>query len=291
MDAGPRPQLRTALGLERGGGPGLRRLPGVSWLQGHRSSSGVPGGRRGHGSGDVELRGLGSSGLRRRSSRRPARCSARRAIFPRSRRCWPPSRHRAHRRASSSPAARPATGRRRPATICRRAYHLWLFGDQVEHGRSRGATRTRSSPEPQPTVNPAVWPYGIVFWPLYHVFGPRARLEPVRPAHVRRRRPARHRRGCASSASRRVAGARGRARLRDRPVPGGAEPRAPARADHRCCSRSRSGRSNAGGGATRPGSRSPPSSLASIPLSGQVHFAIGARSRSTPRMRSSGCRP
>src|SRR4029077_13289898 len=26
-------------------------------------------------------------------------------------------------------------------------------------------------PESKPTVNPAVWPYGVAFWPLYHVFG------------------------------------------------------------------------------------------------------------------------
>jgi hypothetical protein len=26
-------------------------------------------------------------------------------------------------------------------------------------------------PESAPTVNPAVWPYGLVFWPLYHIFG------------------------------------------------------------------------------------------------------------------------
>jgi hypothetical protein len=45
-----------------------------------------------------------------------------------------------------------------------------LFGDQIEHGRSPWLDPYSFQPEAKPTVNPAVWPYGVVFWPLYHLF-------------------------------------------------------------------------------------------------------------------------
>ena len=51
------------------------------------------------------------------------------------------------------------------------AYHLWLFGDQIEHGRYPWRDAYSFRPESKGTVNPAVWPYGVVVWPLYRVFG------------------------------------------------------------------------------------------------------------------------
>jgi hypothetical protein len=65
----------------------------------------------------------------------------------------------------------PGYGEAAPGDHLQTSYHLWLFGDQVEHGRYPWRDPYSFRPEAKPTVNPAVWPYGIVFWPLYHLFG------------------------------------------------------------------------------------------------------------------------
>jgi len=65
----------------------------------------------------------------------------------------------------------PGYGEAAPGDHLQTTYHLWLFGDQIEHGRYPWRDPYQFRPESQPTVNPAVWPYGVVFWPLYHVFG------------------------------------------------------------------------------------------------------------------------
>ena len=65
----------------------------------------------------------------------------------------------------------PSYGEAAPGDHLQTSYHLWLFGDQIEHGRVPWRDPFQFRPESAPTVNPAIWPYGIVFWPLYHVFG------------------------------------------------------------------------------------------------------------------------
>lgn len=65
----------------------------------------------------------------------------------------------------------PGYGEAAPGDHLQTSYHLWLFGDQIEHGRAPWLDPYQFRPESGPTVNPAVWPYGIVFWPLYHLFG------------------------------------------------------------------------------------------------------------------------
>jgi hypothetical protein len=62
-------------------------------------------------------------------------------------------------------------GEAAPGDHLQTSYHLWLFGDQIEHGRVPWRDPFQFRPESAPTVNPAVWPYGLVFWPLYHAFG------------------------------------------------------------------------------------------------------------------------
>src|SRR6476620_3785683 len=152
MDASPRPRLRTALGLERGGGPGLWRLPRVSWLQGHRSSSGLPGGRRGHGSGYLELRGLGSSELRRADRGGAGFVGLAAAVFL----------------VAAVLAAIPGIvhigdhflagggqgyGEAAPGDHLQTSYHLWLLGDQIEHGRAPWLDPYQFQPETGSTVN------------------------------------------------------------------------------------------------------------------------------------------
>jgi hypothetical protein len=65
----------------------------------------------------------------------------------------------------------PGYGEAAPGDHLQTTYHLWLFGDQIEHGRFPWRDPFSFRPEAKPTVNPAVWPFGPVFWPLYHAFG------------------------------------------------------------------------------------------------------------------------
>ncbi len=65
----------------------------------------------------------------------------------------------------------PGYGEAAPGDHLQTTYHLWLFGDQIEHGRYPWRDPFSFRPEAKATVNPAVWPYGVVFWPLYRVFG------------------------------------------------------------------------------------------------------------------------
>jgi hypothetical protein len=65
----------------------------------------------------------------------------------------------------------PGNGEAAPGDHLQTSYHLWLFGDQIENGRYPWRDPYSFRPEAKQTVNPAVWPYGVVFWPLYRVFG------------------------------------------------------------------------------------------------------------------------
>ncbi len=51
------------------------------------------------------------------------------------------------------------------------AYRLWLVGHQVERGRAPWRDPYTFRPELEPQLNPAGWPFGIVYWPL-SVLGP-----------------------------------------------------------------------------------------------------------------------
>jgi hypothetical protein len=65
----------------------------------------------------------------------------------------------------------PGYGEAAPGDHLQSTYHLWLFGHQIEHGRYPWRDPYSFRPEAKPTVNPAVWPYGIVYWPLWRIFG------------------------------------------------------------------------------------------------------------------------
>src|SRR5262249_5971715 len=157
-------QLRIALGLERGSGARVRRRARFSWLQGHRSPGGDPGGRRGDGTGDLGVRGLGSTGLRRADPGGAGFVALAAGVFL----------------LAAVIAAIPGIadigshflagggsgyGEAAPGDHLQTSYHLWLFGDQIEHGQVPWRDPFQFRPESGPTVNAAVWPYGIVFWP------------------------------------------------------------------------------------------------------------------------------
>ena len=141
-------------------------------------------------------------------------------------------------------AERPDTARRRRATTCRPGYRLWLAGHQLEHGRRRGSTRTRSGPRRSRQANAAWWPFGLPYWPLVRALGAGARVERSSRSSACSP-PARSRcSGSASSASRAWPPPPAGSRSRSRPT---AWRRAAATCSgrSRCCSRSRSGHSSA----------------------------------------------
>jgi hypothetical protein len=51
-------------------------------------------------------------------------------------------------------------------------YHLWLVGDQLEHGRAPWRDPYTFRPESPPRWNFGGWPFGLPFWTLNAVFGP-----------------------------------------------------------------------------------------------------------------------
>jgi hypothetical protein len=51
-------------------------------------------------------------------------------------------------------------------------YHLWLVGDQLEHGRAPWRDPYTFRPESPPRWNFGGWPFGLPFWPLHALFGP-----------------------------------------------------------------------------------------------------------------------
>jgi hypothetical protein len=50
-------------------------------------------------------------------------------------------------------------------------YHLWLVGNQLEHGRAPWRDPYTFRPESSPRVNFGGWPFGVPFWPLEALFG------------------------------------------------------------------------------------------------------------------------
>jgi hypothetical protein len=50
-------------------------------------------------------------------------------------------------------------------------YQLWLVGHQLEHGRAPWRDPYSFQPEVKPRWNLAGWPFGLVYWPLQRAFG------------------------------------------------------------------------------------------------------------------------
>ena len=53
-----------------------------------------------------------------------------------------------------------------PGDYLQSGYELWLFGHQLEHGRAPWLDPYSFQPEVSPRVNFTVWPFGIPYWPL-----------------------------------------------------------------------------------------------------------------------------
>jgi hypothetical protein len=65
----------------------------------------------------------------------------------------------------------PGHGEAAPGDHLQTAYHFWLVGDNLEHGRVPWRDPYSFRPEAHWTLNPAAWPYGLLFWPLWRALG------------------------------------------------------------------------------------------------------------------------
>ena len=65
----------------------------------------------------------------------------------------------------------PSHGEASPGDHLQTLYHYWLVGHQLEHGRAPWRDPYSFQPEAAPQPNFAGWPYGLLFWPLGAAFG------------------------------------------------------------------------------------------------------------------------
>src|SRR3989440_6023814 len=65
----------------------------------------------------------------------------------------------------------PGHGEAAPGDHLQTLYHLWLVGHQVDHGRAPWRDPYSFRPESSPTLNFPGWPLGLAFWPLGALFG------------------------------------------------------------------------------------------------------------------------
>src|SRR5919108_615998 len=63
-------------------------------------------------------------------------------------------------------------GEAAPGDHLQTSYRFWLFGHQLEHGRAPWLDPYSFRPEAAPTVNFTAWPFAIPYWPLEAVAGP-----------------------------------------------------------------------------------------------------------------------
>ncbi|HEU0303912.1 MAG TPA: hypothetical protein VFR32_04960 [Gaiellaceae bacterium] len=65
----------------------------------------------------------------------------------------------------------PGHGEAAPGDHLQSAYRLWLPGHQIEEGRYPWRDPYSFRPVADPQLNPAAWPFGLPFWPLWRVMG------------------------------------------------------------------------------------------------------------------------
>jgi hypothetical protein len=65
----------------------------------------------------------------------------------------------------------PGHGEASPGDHLQTLYHYWLVGHQLEHGNAPWLDPYSFQPEADPQPNYSGWPFGFLFWPLGAVFG------------------------------------------------------------------------------------------------------------------------
>ena len=76
-----------------------------------------------------------------------------------------------HARSHFMSGGAPAHGEASPGDHLQSLYHEWLVGHQLEHGRAPWRDPYTFQPEAKPQPNYAGWPFGFLFWPLGAAFG------------------------------------------------------------------------------------------------------------------------
>ena len=118
----------------------------------------------------MALRHGGGAGLRRAGSRRAGFVALGAALYlaAGAAATWPTI---LHARSHFLSGGAPAHGEASPGDHLQTLYHYWLVGHQLEHGRAPWLDPYSFRPEAKPQPNYSGWPYGILFWPLGAVFG------------------------------------------------------------------------------------------------------------------------
>jgi hypothetical protein len=118
----------------------------------------------------MALRHGRGAGLRRASSRRAGFVALGAALYLAAgvAATWPAI---LHARSHFLSGGAPAHGEASPGDHLQTLYHYWLVGHQLEHGRAPWRDPYTFRPEAKQQPNFPGWPYGILFWPLGAVFG------------------------------------------------------------------------------------------------------------------------
>jgi hypothetical protein len=118
----------------------------------------------------MALRHGRGAGLRRAGSRRAGFVALGAALYlaAGAATTWPALQHaRSHFLSGGAPSH----GEASPGDHLQTLYHYWLVGHQLEHGRAPWRDPYSFRPEAKAQLNFSGWPYGIVYWPLGAVFG------------------------------------------------------------------------------------------------------------------------
>jgi hypothetical protein len=118
----------------------------------------------------MALRHVRGAGLRRAASRRAGFVALGAALYlaAGAAATWPAI---LHARSHFLSGGAPAHGEASPGDHLQTMYHYWLVGHQLEQGRAPWRDPYSFRPEAKPQPNYSGWPYGILFWPLGAVFG------------------------------------------------------------------------------------------------------------------------
>jgi hypothetical protein len=76
-----------------------------------------------------------------------------------------------HARSHFLSGGAPSHGDASPGDHLQTLWHYWLVGHQLEHGHAPWRDPYTFRPEAKPQANYAGWPFGFLFWPLSAVFG------------------------------------------------------------------------------------------------------------------------
>jgi hypothetical protein len=118
----------------------------------------------------MAVRDGGGAGLRRAALGRPGFVALACAIYLGAGllATWPAVEHAGSHFAAGGPAV---SGEASAGDHLQTEYRLWLVGHQLEHGRAPWLDPYTFRPESKPAVNFDGWPFGLAYWPLVALFG------------------------------------------------------------------------------------------------------------------------